>query len=77
MSSACYCTACLSALLLKPPTGIIITDDTQVFMHDWTQIHKQSDENILSAQPEVLSFFYTVAFSLKQNITTNSRQHSV
>lgn len=31
MSSAYCCTAWLSAVLIKPPTGIIITDDASHF----------------------------------------------
>lgn len=32
MSNACWCTACLSALLLKPPTGLVILSDWNLQM---------------------------------------------
>lgn len=75
MSSA-GCPACLSDLLRKPPASLVITDDTQVCMCGWFQAHKQSDENISIAQPEVLSFFLHSCFSFGAKHYYKLKKHS-
>lgn len=56
MHSLPVCSSALTSI------GIIIPDVTQVCLRDWTQTHKQSDENILIAQPEVFSVFLQLLF---------------